>query len=126
LQTVWQQITRISPNTLLVAGVGATGEPGKFGQNRVACILPLGKTATSLTQDKHHRWLLDRNQIRNYGFFKQLDATQSWWENTELTSRVLKFIPLNHCLTLCCLICEDLARQDPTSDLVRTVVPNLV
>lgn len=33
---------------------------------------------------------------------------------------------MNPWLTFCVLICEDLARQDPVADLMRTVGPNLV
>lgn len=127
VESVWEQINAGSPNSFLIAGVGAQSQPGSFGENRVSCILPLGKDqATELEQDKHHRWLLDKGQIRNYGLFKQLNADQLWWENTQLNPRRLKFISLTPWLTLCCLICEDLARQDPIADLIRSVGPNLV
>jgi hypothetical protein len=36
------------------------------------------------------------------------------------------FINIGRELTICPLICEDLARQDPIADLIRTVGPSLV
>lgn len=126
VQTVWDRINTDSPNTFLIAGVGGpTGSD--FAENRVSCILPLGKgRATELRQDKHHRWLVEEGQIRNYGLFKQLDVKRLWWENTQLNPRRLRFLSLTPQLSLCCLICEDLARQDPIADLIRSVGPNLV
>lgn len=127
VEPVWEQINRVSPNSFLIAGVGAQNQPSIFGENRVSCILPLGKDrAFELQQHKHHRWLLENGQIKNYGLFKQLTAERRWWENTQLGPRRLKFIALTPWLTICCLICEDLARQDPIADLIRSVGPNLV
>src|SRR5690606_37291025 len=40
--------------------------------------------------------------------------------------REVHFMAVNADTSLCCLICEDLARQDPVADLVRAVGPNLV
>ena len=125
--SVWEQIAKGSPNSFLIAGVGAENDGLTFGENRVACILPFGtENDTRLWQDKHHRWLVDGGQIRNYGLFRQLSPERLWWENTNLKPRQLRFIALTPWLSLCCLICEDLARQDPIADLIRSVGPNLV
>ena len=127
VQTVWDRINADSPNTFLIAGVGGPTAGSTFGENRVSCILPLGKgRATELVQDKHHRWLVEASQISNYGLFKQLDVDRLWWENAQLNPRRLRFVSLTPQLSLCCLICEDLARQDPIADLIRSVGPNLV
>jgi hypothetical protein len=40
--------------------------------------------------------------------------------------RTLRFVSANAWLTICHLICEDLARQEPVGELVRAVGPNLV
>jgi hypothetical protein len=125
--TVWNQVKANSPNSFLIAGVGAESDGSSFGENRVTCVIPIGKeNETWLWQDKHHRWLVDDGQVRNYGLFRQLSPQRLWWENANLKPRRLRFIALTPWLSLCCLICEDLARQDPISDLIRSVGPNLV
>jgi len=80
----------------------------------------------TITQSKHHRWRLDRGQIEMYGLGGKLDPTKEWWEHIALGPREVHFVSLNEQLSLCCLVCEDLARQDPVAELVRSVGPNLV
>lgn len=77
-------------------------------------------------QRKHHRWCLDRPQILQYGLGSVLPATRDCWEFTEIGKRELHFVSLTSWLTCCVLVCEDLARQDPMSDVIRAVGPNLV
>ncbi|HWD41896.1 MAG TPA: hypothetical protein VG944_23855 [Fimbriimonas sp.] len=77
-------------------------------------------------QPKHHRWMLDKNQIVQYGLGGTLDPTMRWWENNEIGTRQINFVALQPWLTVCVLICEDLARQDPMAEVVRSVGPNLV
>jgi hypothetical protein len=77
-------------------------------------------------QDKHHRWFLDRNQIHQYHLGAALHPRKKWWENIEIHRRSLNFVTANGWLTICHLICEDLARQEPVGELVRGVGPNLV
>jgi hypothetical protein len=77
-------------------------------------------------QDKHHRWFLDEGQIHQYHLGSALHPRRKWWENMEVHKRSLNFVAANGWLTLCHLICEDLARQEPVSSLVRAVGPNLV
>ena len=77
-------------------------------------------------QDKHHRWLLDKGQITQYGLSSLLDKKKSWWENTQLSPREVRFLRLTPWLVLSFLVCEDLARQDPIGDILRAVGPNLV
>lgn len=43
-----------------------------------------------------------------------------------MEARSLAFIAMRPWLTIAALVCEDLARQDPMADLVRSVGPNLV
>ena len=78
-----------------------------------------------LTQAKHHRWCLDRDQIVSYQLGGRLPTRQSCWEYIGLPHRVLHFVTLNK-ITWSVLVCEDLARQDPAADLIRAVGPNLL
>ncbi len=119
----------VENNVFLVTGVAeASHEAGKPGRNFVRVEIPLGKEYVfSLPeQDKHHRWQLERFQIKRYGLEHRLDPERLWWEYTRLSGRTLNFLPLYDWLTLSVLICEDLARPDPVGDLVRAVGPNLV
>ncbi len=77
-------------------------------------------------QYKHHRWKLDEAQIKQYGLSTVLDPKREWWEAIKVERRRVSFVNLGNRLTICPLICEDLARQDPIADLIRHVGPNLV
>jgi hypothetical protein len=119
--------------SFLIAGVGAAGEGLEAGRNRVAIEVPTGKEEEtgkghriSAFQNKHHRWRLDRSQIVQYGLGGQLDPERHWWEHINAEARHLTFISLQSWLSVCALICEDLARQEPVARLLRAVGPNLV
>ncbi|HVE88054.1 MAG TPA: hypothetical protein VND93_34590 [Myxococcales bacterium] len=77
-------------------------------------------------QNKHHRWRMDEAQIRTYELTSSLHPKIRWWENIDVTERHLHFVSVNGWLTFCHLICEDLARQDPVAQTVRSVGPTLV
>jgi hypothetical protein len=79
-----------------------------------------------IIQGKHHRWYLDRNQILQYGLGGMLSTDKQWWEYSHITSRKVHFLTFAPWLTVCTLICEDLARQDPVAQIIRSVGPNLV
>ncbi len=85
-----------------------------------------GGQRITIDQKKHHRWRLDRSQIEMYGLGGTLDPARDWWEHISVGPREVHFVSLNEQLSLCCLVCEDLARQDPVAELVRSVGPNLV
>ena len=53
-------------------------------------------------------------------------AAASGGKTSRYDRRSLNFLSLNRWLTLTVLICEDLARMDPVTELVRSVGPNLV
>lgn len=111
----------------LLCGVATSGgQSSAPGTNSLAFDLPVGGQAVQIEQHKHHRWKLDRRQIEQYGLEAQLDPQVAWWEHTALKPRRLTFVALKKWLTVCGLICEDLARQDPVAELVRAVGPNLV
>jgi hypothetical protein len=111
----------------LIAGVREPpNESGKAAQNYVRFDVKFANRTVSHSQHKHHRWRLDRRQIVQYGLGSCLDVTQKWWEHISISERELYFVVLDNWLTICPLICEDLARQDPIGELVRAVGPNLV
>lgn len=126
-------------DSFLIAGVGEPGTGGGPGRNRVGIEVPSREAKAGVQevpdqkghriqhfQDKHHRWCLDRSQIIQYGLGAQLDPAKRWWEHTDPAARNLTFVSLRPWLSLCALVCEDLARQDPVAHLVRAVGPSLV
>jgi hypothetical protein len=113
-----------STGALVIAGVGRHALPGVPGRNEAAVAMPASTYQLSWKQSKHHRWRIDGGQIRQYQL--GLDEKREWWEDIKLGPRELNFLSLNDWLTISVLICEDLARLDPVSDLVRSVGPNLV
>lgn len=80
----------------------------------------------TLSQRKHHRWKLDRNQVRQYGLDGHLATRRDWYEGIALGQRRLTFLAPTGWLTLCPLICEDLAQLEPVSELIRGVGPTLL
>jgi hypothetical protein len=115
-------------NVFLICGVRAPGR--NFLRVDIPITIAVGRrTINELmghTQNKHHRWYLDERQIVQYGLGSCLNIDWKWWEHTLIRDRELIFVALNEWLTICPLICEDLARQDPVAELVRAVGPNLV
>jgi hypothetical protein len=77
-------------------------------------------------QGKHHRWFLEERQIHTYGLHHVLNPTRRWWEDMNVAPRTMNVLAFNDWLTICHLICEDLARIDPVSQVVRAVGPTLV
>lgn len=131
----------IRRGAILISGVRgpASAETGDMPYN--ACVIqPLGLTdaaADAKTRDplwrltrqvqlKHHRWCLDRNQILQYELGSRLPASLDCWERVFIGQRKITFVTFSKWLTTCVLICEDLARQDPVTEVVRAVGPNLV
>lgn len=77
-------------------------------------------------QYKHHRWQLDKTQVRRYGLSSILKPNLTWWESIKIPKRRVSFLNVGDRMTISHLICEDLARQDPIAELVRQVGPTLV
>ncbi|MFN1616832.1 hypothetical protein [Vibrio rotiferianus] len=102
-------------------------EPDGYGINsaKLAFVNELG-TYQIEEQRKHHRWFLDQSQIRNYNLANALDPGRKWWEKIKIGRRRLLTVHSNKQVTLCPLICEDLARQEPVAQAVRSVGANLV
>jgi hypothetical protein len=133
----------VEKQTLLMAGVRAAD--GEFGkalrhnawafQTRGLELPPTEKeeelddddyAISRVSQAKHHRWCLDRSQILQYGLGGRLPASKDCWELTDITSREVEFFTIDSWLTWAVLICEDLARQDPVAEVIRSVGPNMV
>lgn len=86
-----------------------------------------GKGAVTLhRQAKHHRWLLDESQIRDYGLQHRLNPSIRWWERTALAQRTLTVAAIGDSWTFCSLVCEDLARIEPAAELVRGIGPTML
>ena len=77
-------------------------------------------------QLKHHRWLLDAAQVHQYHLGATLDPSHAWWEAISIRRRCITFASVSDWLTVCPLVCEDLARPDPVAAVIRAVAPTLV
>lgn len=130
----------LQKDALLIAGVNCkAGEEDFIAPTNACFVQPVGFTRLKdiaiakdlfdllrIRQAKHHRWCLDRNQIIQYGLGGVLPASKDCWEVTDVRQRSLNFVTFGSWLTLSVLICEDLARQDPVAEILRSVGPNLV
>lgn len=107
---------------------GVFGKKESFGINSavLAFVEEGRKGFDSITQEKHHRWSLDRNQLRNYNLAATLNPGKKWWENIEVGRRKLTTLETADGVIICPLVCEDLARQEPVAKAVRSIGPNLV
>lgn len=119
-----RQVLRGRNDFLLVSGVSDASIDPLYSRNYAAVDSALGLAADE--QDKHHRWQLDGQQIKQYGLEHRLDPRLRWWESCWLDKRSITFIALRDWLTVCVVVCEDLCRPDPLSDVIRSVGPNLV
>lgn len=79
-----------------------------------------------ITQRKHHRWSLNRDQIRQYQLEGHLSTERIWFENSSIFQRRLSVLAPNSWLAMTSLICEDLARQEPVGDVLRGIGPTLL
>lgn len=112
-----------TPTAFLIAGVGAASN-GSFGSNKV--VLSAGRFVQPSEQAKHHRWQLEQKQIDQYGLGTNLDPQRVWWEHIPIENRQMNVVPVGERITMSLLICEDLARQDPIAEVIRSIGPNLV
>ena len=78
------------------------------------------ETGRSWEQAKHHRWKVERHQVRRYHLGSQLDPHVDWWEHIDiyLEAVLLRRPPRRRRRTA--PVCEDLR-----IDLVQTVVPSI-
>lgn len=109
----------------LLAGVYGE-DNGHIKNSAKLAFIGESKNFDSFEQKKHHRWFLDKNQLRNYNLASALEPNKKWWENISVSRRNLLTLHTLDGIKLCPLICEDLARQEPVAQAVRAVGPNLV
>jgi hypothetical protein len=123
----WGLVSRFCADEGMVCISGVRVSPSKraAAQNSLRIKLPFDRDF-ELAQMKHHRWQINDDQIRTYGLGGSLKTGVAWWENIPIYPRTLNFLALRSDLLVCPLICEDLARQDPVAELVRSIGPNLV
>ena len=124
----------LEKNVAVICGLSEPSTNGP-GQNYFQIDLPVRDNVSSRPsprgsfskrQYKHHRWMLDKSQIIQYGLGSQLSPSKFWWEHIAIRDRSLMFLALRDWLTVSVLICEDLARPDPVGEIVRAVGPSLV
>jgi len=109
-----------------MAGVGVTSpSESSAGTNTVYVSDPSFGTEP-YKQSKHHRWRLDRSQILTYQLGATLNPSKDWWEYIAIRDRRQHFFQMARWLLIAPLICEDLARPDPTGDVIRSIGPDLV
>jgi hypothetical protein len=112
---------------LVVAGVrDPPGPGGRFGANWLHLGVWFGGRWWRYRQNKHHRWSLDDNQIKQYHLSAALPLGVRWWESMAVPRRAVQVLELDEGVTVVSLICEDLARLDEVADLLRAIGPTLV
>ncbi|MCC5977925.1 MAG: hypothetical protein JJU21_07680 [Salinarimonas sp.] len=84
------------------------------------------RKALTYSRAKHHRWRLDKAQIKEYGLASALDPHVLWWEDIAIEPRKVGLTAFRKRSIFSTLICEDLARSEPCHSAVRSVGPNLV
>lgn len=119
--------------SLFISGVLHEHENKQYNCAYTSLITDIGTNANrandsnrTTLQHKHHRWLIDGNQIKQYNIGDSLSPSQLWWENTPIEGRSINFMSFRPEACFTTLICEDLARIDPCHHVVRAVGPNIV
>jgi hypothetical protein len=85
-----------------------------------------GEVVTASFQSKHHRWLLNGDQVRRYHLGHVLDPNSKWWEKIDVGYRHCYVTLFRPQAALSVLVCEDLARYDPVLTVMNAIGPNLV
>lgn len=110
----------------LIAGVREEpSSAGGLGGNRIHVGIRQELVWRHASQHKHHRWRLDGRQVRQYHLGGALSAGKDWWEAVAVPRRSLHVVDQG-AVAIVALLCEDLARLEPVSDLVRSIGPSLV
>lgn len=110
----------------LFAGVRTKETASGLGGNYVHLSVRTHDGWESYQQPKHHRWCLDRPQIRQYHLSHVLDPSRQWWEAIDLPPRTLEIVDVGGGGVVAPLVCEDLARMDEVADVLRRIGPSLV
>ena len=110
----------------LFAGVRERPRVNSFGRNYLHLGVRTGQRWECYEQTKHNRWCLDESQIRQYHLTRALKPSKLWWEAIDLPERTVEIIDVGGGATAVPLICEDLARLDEVSDLLRRLGPTII
>lgn len=110
----------------LFAGVREKAGTDSLGRNYLHLGVHSGPGWKCFEQTKHNRWCLDGNQIRQYHLTRALEPSKLWWEGIDLPERTVEIIDVGGSATTVPLICEDLARLDEVSDLLRRLGPTII
>lgn len=111
---------------VFIAGVSES----EFGDgNQVVAEVNLPDTTEptlTTVRQKHHRWKIEKNQVKAYGLGDTLNPKYDWWEKLRVAHRSIDVFALSERSTCTTLVCEDLARIDPCQRLIRAIGPSLV
>jgi hypothetical protein len=110
----------------LFIGAREAATKDRLGRNYVHISIRTRSGWESYQQAKHHRWCLDRSQIRQYHLSRALDPSRRWWEAIDLPARTLEVFDVGGGGVTVPLVCEDLARMDEVADVLRRIGPSLV
>jgi hypothetical protein len=101
-------------------------EETRLPRNTVRLAVYFSGKWYDMSQTKHHRWKLTRNQLIQYELSGRFSTERSWFEHVDIEQRRLSFFVPNAWLALCPLICEDLAQLEPVSEIIRSLGPTLL
>lgn len=111
----------------LVAGVRGEVDPiTGLGRNYAHIGIWTGEGWIRYEQVKHHRWLLDERQIRQYHLERSLDPRRRWWEAIGVPPYRIEIFDFGGGASTTALICEDLARVDDVAEVIRRIGPTTV
>ena len=124
--TILKEIIKYNKNIeFLISGSSddLNGNKGNFVIN--SYIEGLNRHYT-ISYGKHHRWCLDRDQIFDYNLQDRLNPESSWWEKLKICPRRVIFNKVTDGILGCSIICEDLARIEPSHDCIRSIGPDII
>ncbi len=111
---------------MLIAGVSYMDKSDNHINASYTAYIEGGEIQGYNIQNKHHRWKLDKGQIKTYSLSAQLKPDHDWWESTHVVGRTVDYHVFQKGACFATLICEDLARQDPCKPSIQSVGPNLI
>jgi hypothetical protein len=116
---------------IVVVGVMSDGysneeNPYEVYNNEVKIASYFAGRWYDLNQRKHHRWRLDKNQLIQYQLATKFATHRNWFEYISTSQRKLTVLSVNSWLSMVALICEDLARLEPVSEVIRGIGPTLM
>lgn len=114
------------PQLIVIAGISDALDSHHHHNYSSTAYLSGGVIELTTGQSKHHRWKLEKNQIRDYGLASSLSPEEIWWELAKLDDRTVKYHVFGEGTTVGTLLCEDLARVDPCKPSINASAPNLL